>query len=81
MKWMILFLAACAGSQPPPPEEGAADCMGALEHALLSSETCNEAQMRADGILVLYPACRGIFGDANFDICGKVRKDGGHGDH
>jgi hypothetical protein len=73
------MLVACSGSKPGSATVAAEDCTAVLSHSILASETCAEAQLRADTLLSMYPACRGIFGDAGLDVCAKMR-DGGHGD-
>ena len=75
---VVMAVSGCGGASKPIDAPGSSECLDAITHAVLSSETCNEAQARTDGLLVLYPACQGLFKDGGIDVCVKVR-DGGHG--
>lgn len=74
---VIEAVSGCGTTPRPVEPTGTAECLDAITHAVLSSGNCNEAQMRTDGLLVLYPPCQGLFKDGGIDVCAKVR-DGGH---
>src|SRR5712664_2635450 len=63
---------------PDPAAPTSTPCLPDIIALENESATCTEAQIKVDILLRYSGTCRAIFGDAGFNVCGKIKKDGGH---
>ena len=73
-----LGIANC-GPSPGPVRaaEEATTCTDKMRFAIFRSSTCAEAQRNTDEILKSDPSCIATYGDGGFDVCARLRRDGG----
>lgn len=61
----------------PDPVAPSTPCLPDIIALENESATCTEAQIKVDILLRYSDTCRSVYRDGGFDVCGKIRKDGG----
>lgn len=74
----VILFAMLIRCTPDPAAPTSTPCLPDIIALENESANCNEAQIKVDILLRYSDTCRAIFGDGGFEVCGKIKKDGGH---